>query len=120
MRHYENDMCVIMTRDLIPELTTFNKFYLSKKLIEYLGYTEEELMIGATKFGCIGNGETTDLDFISLDYINQLIMYLRAQMVFKEQEGMPAPRPFEEMAMLNQVETNWRTINSTKVKVNVN
>ena len=74
-----------MMRDLLPELTTFNKFYLSKKLIEYLGYSEEDLMIGATKYGCIGTGETTDLDFISLDYINQLMMYLRAQMLFKQQ-----------------------------------
>lgn len=41
VQHYENDMCVIMMRDIVPELTTFNKFYLSKKLVEYLGYSEE-------------------------------------------------------------------------------
>lgn len=73
-------------------------------------------MMGATKYGCIGNGETTDLDFISLDYINQLTMYLRAQLSFKQQEGLLAPIPFPEMAALNQVETNWRTVNSNKVR----
>ena len=72
-----------MTRDFLPQITTYNRFYLSKSLIEYLGYDEEELMVGAVKYGCIGNGEATDLDFISLDYINQLTMYLRAQMGFK-------------------------------------
>ena len=49
-------MCIIMMRDLVPELTAFNKMYLSKKLIEHLGYNEEELMIGATKYGSVGNG----------------------------------------------------------------
>jgi hypothetical protein len=75
-RQYSEDMCVILMRDLTPLCSTFNQFIVSKKLIEQLGFSEEKSMLAAAKFGCLGNGESTNLDIITSDYSRQLRLYL--------------------------------------------
>jgi hypothetical protein len=40
-------------------------------------------MMAATKYGCIGNGETSDLDFFALDYVNQFMIYCDALKEYK-------------------------------------
>lgn len=72
-------------------------------------------MLAAAKYGCLGIGESTDLDIISMDYSRQLKLYLNCQIEFQKVLESDDIMGFNEIAKNAVVESTWKTVNSNKV-----
>jgi hypothetical protein len=40
--------------------------------------------MSAVKYGYIGSGDTSDLDFVALDYVKQLMMFFNSLIKYKD------------------------------------